>query len=1130
MKKIVALLLWVFALTVGLNTTDVFAQFSGGLQGTVKDASGATIGGAVVTLTNLETQFSQKAKADSGGAYRFTSLAPGKYKVIAESPNFNPVETLFTLSTNETQSIPLTMAVGKVSSSVTVTSQAPLLDTADSRNQLTLEKQALEDLPLAARNPLALLTLTPGVTGLGAGTGTNFNPENYVDASANGRGQNGNQYIVDGMDVTSSIRPGVVNLTPNVDSVQEVSVQTNVYTVDYGRASSIQTVLTTKSGTSQYHGFASEYYTYQGLTARGEFGIPQPTRLAPYHVNNMSFGVGGPVIPHHEFFFFASLEPYLALNSNGGSLVTFEDPAFLTFAQQVQPNTPETALLAKYKPSGATFRSVLQNASQAFGAQNTAANTGCGTPSTDNIPCGTAIFDQGNFNSVSSNRSKQYNIRADKYFSKDRAYANFYRDTIVTNAPAVRPQFPSTGNDYTFSIQGNETHTFSSNLLNEAIVGYNRVEGIINQTGAIDNTVPIVNVTGLGVGFGDGFADGDFIQHAYHWRDALSYIHGKHSIRVGYEGWHGDDIALFAPPATIPAFQFNSMSDLINNNPYSESNLSYDPLTGLPKGHNYGFAQTTGGAFAEDSWRATQRLTVNYGIRYDNFGNAYPTLPGTVLANFHLADATGFQNQIAGGALTVQSHTFPGSLNYVFSPRAGFALDPTGSAKWVIRGGVGIFHDYFTLGNSENGLSANPPSIAFPTFFQTGTAGKPSFGYGTSATPPYGFTYPTFQATPLNNKGGIVGQQLNIGAVAADLKSPLTVNYSLAVERQIKSDLTVSLGYVGSHSDNLVTNGGNVSSTSYGYDVNAFAGDLLQHPAFNSSGAYTGTGTQTRLNTSFGAINYAFNGPHQNYYGIIAAVNGRFSKRGFLTASYTRSNTKDNWENYPTALNLDQYYANGPNDVPNRFSAGYSYDLPGFRDGHGLLGRATSGFVLAGTTVLQSCTPFTVYTNAPLLLDKAGKDGTVINSSNYASQLANGNLQFAPTSGDFNADGDNYDYPNVISYKQSHSRASYKQGVFGTCNSGVYSCGQFAQPAVGTEGVETPNQFRNPGYADTDLTIKKVTPIKEGVNLELRFDTFNVFNRVNLTVVDGNLQDGTFGTTSNTLAPRNMLLGARLNF
>ena len=115
----------------------------------------------------------------------------------------------------------MTLTVGSLATQVEVSTQQPLLDTSDSRNQLTLDTAALEQLPLAARNPLALITLAPGVTSLGAGTATNFNPENSVDASANGRGANGNQYIVDGLDVTSSIRPGVVNLTPNADSVQE---------------------------------------------------------------------------------------------------------------------------------------------------------------------------------------------------------------------------------------------------------------------------------------------------------------------------------------------------------------------------------------------------------------------------------------------------------------------------------------------------------------------------------------------------------------------------------------------------------------------------------------------------------------------------------------------------------------------------------------------------------------------------------------------------------------------------------------------------------------------------------------------------------------------------------------------
>ncbi|MBE7182212.1 MAG: carboxypeptidase regulatory-like domain-containing protein, partial [Terriglobus roseus] len=206
-----------------------WAQFSGSLQGTVQDATGAAVPAATVTLTNTETNVSQKTTADSSGVYRFPSLAPGSYKVSASQEGFSPAAVTLTLSTNENRNVPLSLAIGQVSAQVQVTERAPLLDTSDTRNQLTIDRVALAQLPLAARNPLELVTLAPGVTGIGSGTATTFNPENSVDASANGRGANANLYVVDGLDVTSSIRPGVVNLTPNADSVQEASVQTNTY-------------------------------------------------------------------------------------------------------------------------------------------------------------------------------------------------------------------------------------------------------------------------------------------------------------------------------------------------------------------------------------------------------------------------------------------------------------------------------------------------------------------------------------------------------------------------------------------------------------------------------------------------------------------------------------------------------------------------------------------------------------------------------------------------------------------------------------------------------------------------------------------------------------------------------------
>lgn len=1103
-----------------LATSPLYAQFSASVQGTVQDTSNAFVAQAVVSLTNSDTNVSQQATTDASGVYRFASLAPGPYVLTATAAGFSPAQVSFTLTTAETRNVPVQLSIAKGATSVTVTSQAPLLDTSDSRNEQTLDTQALQNLPLFARNPTALMGLTPGVTGLGTGTSTNFNPENTIDASANGRGQNGNQYIVDGLDVTSSIRPGVLNLTPNVDAVSEMSVQTNTYNVDFGRASSIQTVMTTRSGTDQYHGFASEYYNYQGLNARGEFGVPQPQKENPYHTNNMSFGIGGPIVPKHKLFFFFSIEPYLSLISNGNQVQTYEDPAFLGFAQSVRPNSPEVELMAKYKPSGATTTGIAARAIDAFGPQNLAANTGCNTPSTDNIPCNTPVFDHGNFNSSSFNNAKQWNLRIDKYFSKDRIYGNFIRNTINSGAPAVRPAFATTSSDYGASLQVNETHTFSPSLLNEAFFGYNRIEGFANKTGTF--TVPIVSVSQLGVGFGNGFAQGDFIQHSYHWRDVLTKIHGGHSFKFGYEGWHGDDLALFAGAYGIPNLSYNNMIDLINNKPYSENGLSYNIVTGKPQPGNYQYAMSTAGAFAEDTWKMTPKLTLNYGLRYDNFGNAYPT-GDTSLANFHLPSGANLQEQVTNGFMRVQGHVYSNSMNWVFSPRAGVAYDPFGDGKWVIRGGFGLFHDFVTLGNSENGLKGNPPGFVVPTFKNDGSTAPPIFGYGTQNKYPYGFPYPAFVGTPLDAKGGVVGSNISVGGVDVNMSSPRTLNWSATVERQLTNEMVVSAGYVGSHSGNLVIGGGNLTATSYGVDVNLYPGDLVQHiqctetPDTNSC-----TGVQTRLNSSFGSITYATNGARANYNAFIAAIKGRFAQRGLLTASYTRSDSQDDWQAYPGVYPYDRYYGPSPWNAPNRFSLGWSYELPGVNQGHGLVGRIASGWNLSGTTILQSGNPFTVYTGAAF-------HAQLVDPSKPAT---GSNIVLAPDSGDFNADGNNFDFPSVSNYKQPTSREAYKSGIFTHCAGGNLSnCGQFSLPAIGSEGNEKSNQFQNPGFAQNDFALKKITNIAERYSLELRGDFINLFNRPNLNGVDSNAQDGTnFGTSTSTQTPRVIVLGAKFAF
>src|SRR5260370_20798497 len=255
-----------------------WAQFSGSIQGTVQGPAGAVVPNAKVQLKNTGTGVAAATTSGAEGNYRLVSLAPGSYQLSVDAPGFNTTAVAFSLETSQNLSVPVAMKVATASQAVEVTGQVPVLNTAESRNQMTLETAGLSNLPLAGRNMISLVTMAHGVIGVGTVTGgspgsgvDNYSTELQVDASANGAGSVGNMYMVDGLDVTSAIRPGVLNLTPNPDSVQEVSIQTNTFTVEYGRASSVQMAMTTKSSTDGFHGTASDYFTNQKLWAGTEF-------------------------------------------------------------------------------------------------------------------------------------------------------------------------------------------------------------------------------------------------------------------------------------------------------------------------------------------------------------------------------------------------------------------------------------------------------------------------------------------------------------------------------------------------------------------------------------------------------------------------------------------------------------------------------------------------------------------------------------------------------------------------------------------------------------------------------------------------------------------------------------------
>jgi hypothetical protein len=1064
------------------------AQFSASIQGTVEDPSSAPVAQAPVELENMDTHVTRSTATDASGSYRFLSLAPGPYRVTVTAPGFTKTTTAVHLETAQNLDVPFHLSVATAQTRVEVTAAAPVIDTADTRNQETLRSQELSAVPLAGRNMIQLIAVAPGVTGLGVSASgspgsavDNFSTETQVNASADGRSGNGNMFIVDGLDVTSNIRPGVINLIPNPDAVAETSIQINTFNVDYGRASSVEMTMTTKSGTDQFHGLASDYFSYQGFWAGTEFAH----HYAPFHSNNISANFGGPIWRKHHLYFFFDIEPLRESVSTGNSVITYESPQFRAFAQQAFPNTLGTKLLTSYPATGATTLGVSQTAGQLFPGT-------CGTAATSFLPCNLPVIDNGVFNATNYRNGLQWNTRIDKYFQNDRVYGTFFRTTLNTGGPAPRPAFTSTSNYYTDSAQANETHTFSPTTLNEAAFGFLRVEGISPATG--DFSVPVVNVTGINQGFGNGFALGDFVQHSYHWRDVLSHVAGNHTLKFGYDGWHGDDLAYFASTHDQPTFQFNSLLDLVQDRPYSETGLAYNPLTGNPQPGNYGYAETTGGLFAEDTWKAMPNLTFNFGLRWDDFGNPYPYLAGTNLSNFFLGYGYTFDQQVANGVMKKVSNVFVRPIWDTWAPRGGFAWDPSKTGKWVIRGGAGMYHDEPTLGNDENGLNQNPPGYIVPTFYSNGTTSPPIFAFGTSNKPPFGFPYPALTSTTLTPAGGLANQQLNVGGINPDLVAPTTINYALTVEHSFLSSLVGSIWYQGSHTYNEIWGYGNTGNTAYGFDVNRFAGNLIQCACT----------TPTRLNPSFGAITYATNGVRANYQGVVFDLRGRF-KGNFFEASYTRSRAYDDSQTYPT-VNIDQYYGPSSFDIPNRFSLLWNYNFPDLHRGNGFLRHILNGWSISGTTIIQSGNPYTVYTTAPF-------EPVIVNGAVVG---------LLPGSGDYNADGFNLDYPNVLSYTTPASRQAYLGGVFTAAN--------FPVPALGTEGNERENQFWNPNFAETDAALLKDTKIYERLDLQLRFEAYNVFNRPNLQGVDANLADGTFGRVTAQYNPRWLQVGARLFF
>jgi len=1098
-KRLLPHLPQLFLLLCLLSSVGAYAQYSGNIQGVVTDPTGAAVNGASIQLRNVDTGVTAATTTSDSGNYRFSSMQPGHYVVTAEASGFAKSEVSLTLGTAETQGINFKLAVGATSQAVTVSAEAPALDTDETRLQATLPSTTVRDLPQLNRNLWDVLAVTPGVVGAGvraAGTSPGGGNDNFgtqtPQLSANGRSYTGNLVMVDGMNVTSPIQNGNIILAPVPDAVQEASLQANSWDGENSLGSSILIQVTTKSGTNQFHGTGSLFYTNQDLQATPDF----QSGIAAFQRKDLVGTLGGPVIKNRVFFF-ADFEKLWSKTPEQQGTQTFEAPEFVGWAQQNFPNTVGTTALTAYpatflKPTGA----VTTASTYLLGNTGCAANqTTIPISGTITIPCSVPVLDSGSFVFSPYYNALQYNFRADFYATqKDRIYLSYYNDSFDQQQPSPRQGLGALDIMRNRYGQADYTHTFNPGLLLEGGFAFASVGGANGQDANLK--VPEITVSQGSEGFhiGGGWGPGEYRGPNYNWRAVLSWARGKHNFKFGYTGDHAIEHGDFTPTNVRPSFIFSDLVQLVQDNPVSESVGAYNPLTGMAGLVVFGGQTNPFGFYAQDDWKVKPNLSLTLALRWDDFtdhtawGNS-----GFQFSSLFLGSGSTFNEQVTSAVVRPVTSVFASPMTNFWSPRVGFAWDPTKTGKWSIRGGVGVFRDWVVLGQSVDQTRNNPPGVISPTFTTGGTGVQPIFALAPSGTYPFNYPLPPIPAGELNEAGGITGIQSAVTSLDRNMTAPLAVNYVAGFEHQLPWNLVAGANYSGSRSYNGLS----------GADVNRFPGGAVLTPG--------GGETIKRLNPNFGSITYVNNPNAATYNAMVLSLRGRAGARGNFQASYTLSRA----QSYPEAntrfdqdagLNIpDQsayftYWGDANWDVRQRFSFSGVYTIPGMTSGVGKV--LTSGWAVSSIMAIQTGTPFWVHnTNPPTA---------------------------AVNPGDYNLDGLNWDVPDTPSqsFSGSYSTSDYKKGIFTTAD--------FPAPTGGQEGNLKRNIYRNPGLVQIDASLLKNNHLPwlgEQGNLQFRFDFLNLFNHVNLGPVNADMANGnTFGAVTTALAARQIQLGIRVSF
>jgi Carboxypeptidase regulatory-like domain len=1187
-----------FTLLFALPALAAYGQSDrGAIAGTILDSSGAVVSGAEVVATGAQTGSVYKTVSTSIGAYRFPDLQVGTYNITVTASGFKTSQqTGFVVQVNSTSSLDITLQTGDVKEVLTVLADAPTLQTETSDIGTVVDKRQIQDLPLALnstgqshlRSAESFVFLTPGT----AGPGTNSDsPSSGIFESKLSGGQNfSTEVILDGASIVhAELGSTFDENAPSVESLNEFKVTTSTIPAEFGRTSGGVESFTTKSGANSFHGSAFDILRNDKLDANSWTNNLNGAPKQRDHQNDFGGSLGGPVwIPklyngHDKTFFFFSWEQYRN-NEGTTNLTTLPtdaersgdfsallgadtgkinpcDGSHILLGQIFDPSTTTTVGGVQCRtafPGNKITTPLSQVALNVLGFMQVHPNV---APSAGNL---NGLINNFLFLSNKPVRDTTMTFRIDQNWGTANKFFFSYssRDQEQLNGtPALPPPLDQNFFKSRFShyLRFGWDRTFSASLLNHFNVGFNRLndpsKGVAVTGQDWPKTLGIAGASGpgfpqfgfggspLGIGY-QGVGGGSFdnaIPNSLLVADSVSWIKGRHSLRMGFE-WRHSQFSRIANANTSPNFSFENFQTAViaNNTQTGDPFASF--LLGLPQeesltvsSHNPRWNANYYAGYVQDDFKFRKNLTLNLGLRYDvdtprhEAQGAQSVLDLTALNS---GNATVPISPAVPGALIYGSNA-TGTKTYFkdLGPRLGFAYAPERLFGWfpqtVLRGGYSIY--YAALSYSDFGDSLTSGTSVTPDF-------KSQDGFTPVQSLDVGF--PSFTA-PSNAKDPALLNGLFPNFVGAGYGRPgMVQNWSFEVQHQLAPDLILSVGYVGTHATRLHSNLLQTNSISpQFYSLGKKLNDPINSAEGQATLASLGISEPSWFRPLYGDsepigqllrpfpqyqdINTSCcleNVGQSTFNALEVKLERRFRNGLNLLAAYTFSKTlTDADTTFPTfsgfasnnfgaqnPFNLKSEKALSYQDTPHAVVISYLYELPvgpGKKYlSHGVASKVLGGWQLGAVHRYQSGSPVTFNSFA---------QSPPFSGGNFKYSRIPGVSIYSPNKSSFN--------PELPSGCQENPDGTFSSKT----TNNYFNCAAFfdqnADSLIAQRGYEfgdlplTLGNARSQNYFSEDFSIIKRTAITEGHSLIFKADIPNAFNRHVFGTLDGFLLDSTFG-------------------